>query len=201
MSTSNYDFIIKQGATFNPTLKYSQPQFTVIPITAITKSGQAVVTAPSHGLAIDWPVWIVGVSGMVQINHRAEVLPRADKAYFSYFVDANDLRLNVDTTRFAAYVSGGELLYHPPVDLSGFTARMTIREEIDSVTPIIAMTDGGGEIILGGANGTVELLLSATVTAAFDFETAVYDLELVSGTGVVTRLLSGNIVLSKEVTY
>lgn len=196
---SNYDFTIQQGATFNPKLKYSQPQFTVKAITGITKSGQAVVTAASHGLTVDWPVWIVGVVGMEQINHRSEMLALANKAYYGYFVDANSIRLNVDTSRYSAYTSGGELLYHPPVNLTGYTARMNIRSTVDATTILHSLTTENSGIALGGAAGTVDLLISATNTALFTFGTAVYDLELISGT-VVTRLLSGNVTLSKEVT-
>jgi hypothetical protein len=191
---------MQQGATFNPVLKYSQPQFVVKVITGITKSGQAVVTAAGHGLTIDWPVWIVGAVGMEQINHRPDVLNLANKAYFGYFVDANSLRLNVDTTRFNAYASGGELLYHPPVNLTGYTARMQIRATLDATVVIVSLTTENGGITLGGTAGTLALLLTAVATAAFTFSTAVYDLEIISAGGVVTRLLSGNVVLSKEVT-
>lgn len=197
---SNYDFNIQQGATFNPRLKYSQPSFTVKPITGITKSGQAVVTANGHGLTVDWPVWVVGVVGMAQINHRSEDLRVASRAYFGYFVDANTLRLNVDTTRFAAYISGGEVLYHPPVDLTGYTARMQIRETLDATIILATLTTENGGITLGGAAGTIDLLLDAAATALLDFTNAVYDLELVDTAGVVTRLLSGAVTLSKEVT-
>jgi hypothetical protein len=197
---SNYDFTIQQGATFNPQLKFSQPQFSVKAITAITKSGQAVVTATGHGLTVDWPVWIVGVLGMDQINHRADELRNPSKAYFGYFMDANTIRLNVDSSRFAAYISGGELLYHPPVDLTGFTARMDIRKTLGSATVIHTLTTENGGITLGGAAGTIELLIPALTTETFDFGNAVYDLELISAVGVVTRLVGGAITLSKEVT-
>lgn len=197
---STYDFTIQQGATFNPQLKFSQPQFTVKTITGITKSGQAVLTATGHGLTVDWPVWIVGVVGMDQINHRADALRNPSKAYFGYFVDENTIRLNVDSTRFAAYASGGELLYHPPVDLTGFTARMDIRASLEATTVIHTLTTENGGITLGDAAGTIDLLIPATTTAGFDFTHAVYDLELVSALGVVTRLVSGAVALSKEVT-
>lgn len=197
---NNFDFTINQGSTFNPVLKYSQPQFVTKSITAITKSGQAVVTATAHGLTVDWPVWIVGVAGMQQINHRSSDLEVPSKAYFAYFVDANNVRLNFDTSRFAAYTSGGELLYHPPVDLTNFTARMQIRSDINSADIIVSLTTENGGITLGGANGMITLLISATATAAFTFQSAVYDLEIVDAGGVVTRLLSGNITLSQEVT-
>lgn len=194
------DITIKQGSTFQLTLKYGQPQFTVKAITGITKSGQAVVTAPGHGLTVDWPVWVVGVAGMDQINHTSDELRDACAAYYAYYVDANSLRLDVDTTRFNAYTSGGEVLYHPPVNLTGFTARMQIRETVESTTVLHSLTTENGGITLGGAAGTIALTISATDTAAFTFDTAVYDLEVVSGGDVVTEIASGAVLMNNEVT-
>ena len=198
MSTA-YDITIKQGSTFSLTLKYGQPQFTVKAITGVTKSGQAVVTVPTHGLTIDWPVWIVGVAGMDQINHTSAELRDACQAYYAYYVDGNSLRLDVDTTRFGAYTSGGEVLYHPPVNLTGYTARMQIRETIESTTPLVSLTEASG-ITLGGAAGTIGITISATDTALLDFDSAVYDLEIVSAGGVVTPVAYGNVYLNDEVT-
>lgn len=198
MSTA-YDITIKQGSTFSLTLKYGQPQFAVKAITGITKSGQAVVTAASHGLTVDWPVWIVGVAGMDQLNHRSDELRNACAAYYAYYVDGNSLRLDVDTTRFGAYTSGGEVLYHPPVDLTGFTARMQIRETIESTTTLVSLTEASG-ITLGGTAGTIGITITATATALLDFDSAVYDLEVVSAGGIVTPVVYGNVYLNDEVT-
>lgn len=194
------DISIKQGKTFTLTLKYGQPQFAVKAITGVTKSGQAVVTATGHGLTVDWPVWVVGVAGMDQLNHTSDELRDACAAYYAYYVDANGLRLDVDTTRFNAYTSGGEVLYHPPVNLTGFTARMQIRETVESTTVLHSLTTENGGITLGGAAGTIALTISATDTAAFTFDTAVYDLEVVSGGGVVTEIASGAVLMNNEVT-
>lgn len=194
------DISIKQGKTFTLTLKYGQPQFAVKAITGVTKSGQAVVTATGHGLTVDWPVWVVGVAGMDQLNHTSDELRDACAAYYAYYVDANSLRLDVDTTRFNAYTSGGEVLYHPPVNLTGFTARMQIRETVESTTVLHSLTTENGGITLGGAAGTIALTISATDTAAFTFDTAVYDLEIISGSGVVTEVMSGTVTLGDEVT-
>jgi len=198
--SSKYDFVIQQGATFNPVLKYQSPQLTVKTITAVTKSGQALVTAASHGLAADWPVYVVGVVGMAQLNHRPEDLQDASAAYYGYYVDANTMRLNVDTSRMNAYASGGELLYRAPVNLTGYTARLQIRETVEATDTLLSLTTENGGITLGGTAGTITLLASATATAALDFVNAVYDLEVISGSGVVTRLLHGTVTLSKEVT-
>lgn len=86
-------------------------------------------------------------------------------------------------------------------DLAGFTARMQIRSTVASDIIILSLTNTAGITVLNGAvPNNIALTLTDTQTAAFAFTTAVYDLELVSGTGVVTRLVKGTITLDKEVT-
>lgn len=87
-----------------------------------------------------------------------------------------------------------------PIDITGYSARMDIRANIDEDTAIHSMTSANGDIVLGDAAGTIQLLITAADTEAFDFQTAVYDLELISGAGAVTRLIKGCIELDKEVT-
>jgi hypothetical protein len=86
------------------------------------------------------------------------------------------------------------------VNLTGYTARLYVREEVESPAPFITLTTENGGITLGGAAGTITLLMSATTTAALAQTKGVYDLELISGSGVVTRLLEGIVVIRKEVT-
>lgn len=187
-----YNFTIHSGATFNPRLKYSQPHLVVKTITGITKSGQAVVTC-THSLSVDWPVWVSGVAGMVQINHTAEDLQRPSKSYQGYYVDATSMRLNVDSSRFSAYTSGGELLYHPPVDLTGYTATMTIKDVVGGTT-LLTLTEASG-ITLGTTDGVIDLLISGAVTGAWTWTTAVYDLDLTDTAGVITNLSTGSILV------
>jgi hypothetical protein len=85
------------------------------------------------------------------------------------------------------------------VDLTGYTARMQIRRSKSSTTTILSITTDDA-ITLGGTAGTVAISIPAATTATFTFRRAVYDLELVSGGGVVYRLLEGVVGLSKEVT-
>jgi hypothetical protein len=70
----NQDFTIEQGSTFNPVIRYPQAVLISKPLTNITKAGQAVITVATHGLQIDWPVYVVGVVGMAQINNRSRDL-------------------------------------------------------------------------------------------------------------------------------
>lgn len=85
-----------------------------------------------------------------------------------------------------------------PIDLSGYTARMQLREYLESSTVVAELSTENGGIALGGVAGTITLFISATNTANLT-ESGVYDLEMVQG-AVVTRLLEGAFILSKEVT-
>ncbi len=88
------------------------------------------------------------------------------------------------------------------ISLTGYTVDMNIRETYDSTTVI---AEYGGtpliNIVLGGTAGTISITISDTVTADFTFESAVYDLKLTeTSSGKVTRLLEGEVFLSKRVT-
>lgn len=86
------------------------------------------------------------------------------------------------------------------VDLTGYSARMQLRTKITDANIIISLTDLNSGITFDAPNGIINLFISDTNTAAFTFKTAVYDLEIIAPGGDVTRLLSGTITLSKEVT-
>lgn len=87
-----------------------------------------------------------------------------------------------------------------PIDLTGCTARMHIREAYDSEAEIIELTTENGRITLGGVLGTIVLYIADEDTELLDFSSARYDLELVLPSGRVTRLLRGKVKLLLEVT-
>jgi hypothetical protein len=86
------------------------------------------------------------------------------------------------------------------VNVTGYTARMQIRKTVDATTIILTLTTENGRITVGGSNGLITLLVSAADTAALTTFCGVYDLEVISPAGVVTRLLEGQVEVSKEVT-
>jgi hypothetical protein len=88
------------------------------------------------------------------------------------------------------------------VNLTGYSARMQVRDSYDAGTAVVSLTAGTG-ITLGGTAGTILLELSATQTAALDGTPNIqyiYDLEVVSGAGYVTRLVEGRFYVYPEVT-
>lgn len=86
------------------------------------------------------------------------------------------------------------------VNLTGYSARMQARLSPDSTDPIIDLTTSNGGISLGGVAGTITLSMTAATTSALTEGYAVWDIELVSGSGVVTRLLQGNLIITREIT-
>lgn len=85
-----------------------------------------------------------------------------------------------------------------PFDLTGYSARMQIRRDIDATTTLLDLTTENGRIALGGAEGTITLTLTPGETAALT-DDGVYDLEI-STAEAVYRVLKGAFRLDPEVT-
>lgn len=86
------------------------------------------------------------------------------------------------------------------INLTGYTARMHMREELADISTVLILTTENGRITLGGVLGTITLQISNIDTSAISACSGVYDLELISSAGVVTRLLEGDVLFSNEVT-
>lgn len=86
------------------------------------------------------------------------------------------------------------------VNLSGYTARMQLRSSVSTSAAALSLTTENGRIALTANTGTITLSVSATDTAALTAGRYVYDLELVSGGGQVTRVMEGVVTVSAEVT-
>ena len=87
-----------------------------------------------------------------------------------------------------------------PIDLSSYTARLTVKDELDGDNTYVELTSGAGEIVLNGAGtGYITFLVSAATTAAWTWEEGEYDLELTLGS-VVTTILRGRIRLVGDIT-
>lgn len=87
-----------------------------------------------------------------------------------------------------------------PINLTGYTARMQVRRKYNDPTALLNFTTENGAIVLGGSAGTIQVTGLATLTDDLPAKPAVYDLELVSAGGVVTRLVQGSVTITPEVT-
>ena len=82
---------------------------------------------------------------------------------------------------------------------SSYTARMQVRDSSDATATLLSLTNGSG-ITLGGTAGTILINISNAQSSAIDAGSYSYDLELISGSGAVTRILQGSFIVSGQVT-
>ena len=188
------NYKVYQGSTFNEVLRCESSKKVYKPITNITQAAPVVVTSASHGVKDGQRIKITNVGGMTEIN-STEIYNLATVLSTST-IEIN----NINSIGYKAYTTGGILEYNLPVDLTGCTARMQIRDKIDSTTFIKELTTENSGIIIDTATSKITMYISAVDTAAFTFGSAVYSLELVYLDGTVKPLANGTLTLVKEVT-
>lgn len=84
------------------------------------------------------------------------------------------------------------------IDVTNYSARMQARNGYDG-DAVLSLTSGSG-ITLGGTAGTIDLSVDAATTAAIGAAQYVYDLEVESSGGVVSRVVQGTLTVTREVT-
>lgn len=193
MSPSKISFKLYQGSTFSEILRWESSKKIYKTITGISNAAPCIITSTGHGIPNGWRVKVTNVLGMTEINNSEDY-------YLGTYVDANTVELNaVNSVGYKTYTSGGVLEYNQPVDLTGYTARMQIRLKVDDTEIIHELTTENGGITINTSTYTLTLTIPAATTTLFTFTTAVYSLELVSGS-VVTPFVNGTITMYKEVT-
>ena len=86
------------------------------------------------------------------------------------------------------------------LNLSGFKARMQIRRFSWSPELIDDLSSENGRIDIDQENGLMTLHFSNEKTSSFPIADLVYDLELTSSEGRVSRIMQGAVEISAEVT-
>ena len=82
-----------------------------------------------------------------------------------------------------------------PIDLTNYTARGQIRRSYTSSTSTSFVT-----AINSPTSGTVSISLTAATTSAMKAGRYLYDIEIISSTNVVTRVIEGQFILTPSVT-
>lgn len=84
-----------------------------------------------------------------------------------------------------------------PVNLTGCTAKMQIRDKVGSSTVLLELTTENGGIVLGGVTGSIEFCkLSAATTSQIAWRIGVYDLKITFADSTVKRKISGTVSVS-----
>ena len=193
MHPARLDLRINQGATLRKPLLMMQPVYRYKPIAAIQATAPLLLTVADHDLAGDWPIWIEGVTGWGDLSRDKTRQP----FHLAKVINANTLELNAFNGA-GRNATGGMLVYQPPVDLTGCTARMFIRDAAAGL--LQELTTENGRLVIGGP-GRLIITLTAEETAAITWTQGRYDLELTMSNGDVTRWAEGEVVVSREVTH
>lgn len=196
MQPAKLNYKIYQGSTFTEAYRWESETKVYVPIAAISKAAPCVVTTSQpHQLPVGWRFRVVGAGGMKEINSTG------DNYYIATDKTNTTVTINsVNSLQYTAYTTGGILEYNAPVEISTYSARMQIREDVDSSTVIHSATSTNGQIVLDDEYKTITINIPATVTQEFTFETAVYSLELYTNGGLVIPFIAGNLTLVPEVT-
>lgn len=86
-----------------------------------------------------------------------------------------------------------------PVDLTGYSARMQVREKHTSKIPTISINTTSGGMTVDNL-GAINIEVSASSTEDLVAKEYVYDLEIISSSNIVTRLIEGKFLVTPEVT-
>lgn len=192
MTPAKVNFKIYQGSTFREVFRWESGLKTYLPITNITKAAPAVITCTGTLPPVGWRAKVTGVAGMKEINsdeYRVVTQSTAGTVVFN----------SINASGYTTYTTGGILEYNTPVDLTGYTARLQVRPQTASATTILTLTTENGGIAIDNVLKTITVLATATQTAALNFTSAVYSLELVTNSEVST-FSTGNVSLVAEVT-
>jgi hypothetical protein len=115
------------------------------------------------------------------------------------YIDADSFYVDSDTVAQTYTANTGLVTYFAPKDLTDWTARMHIREELDDVATIVELVSPD-DIDISATDALITVTIEDEATALYDFDEGVYDLELEDSAGVVTRLVEGSVTLCREVT-
>jgi hypothetical protein len=87
-----------------------------------------------------------------------------------------------------------------PVDLAGYSSRLQVRENYYSADPLLDLFSPYGGLDIVSASGIINMFVHASVTSDLPPGTFVYDLEIESSGGEVSRIIQGSFIVTPEVT-
>jgi hypothetical protein len=174
------DLAIVPGDTYRDTVRLMQPTLVYHPIQSIS-GAPAVLDVPGHGLALDWPVWVRGVSGFAAINRE----PGRELPWLAERLSADSLRIN-PLSAAGGTPAGGQLVYRQPIDLAGCSAWMNFTDSAGNA--LFALKDDEGLAV-----DTFGLVTRALTPAQTERLTGAwrYSFGITFSDGAVTTYLTG----------
>jgi hypothetical protein len=193
-----YDIEIKQGSQYQDAFHWYGGGILCASIEDVTVGCPTIIKVTGHGLPAisETPIYIRNVRGARALNTGSLECDMIKALYD----DVDNFSVKVDTGNQRYKAGSGSIEWYQPKDLTGWTARMQIREKIDDTAPLVSLTSGAGDITISLPDARIVFIIATSVTEELDFVEGVYDLELVDPAGEAKTLLEGKVTLRKEVT-
>lgn len=102
-----------------------------------------------------------------------------------------------DFTKQFTHKIGDDPATATPFDFTGCTARLQVRQSINAAAAVDISTGSG--ITLGGAAGTIDILIPRAVTSTLAFKTGIWALEVTLADGLVRTLIEGQVTVLPEI--
>jgi hypothetical protein len=177
---------ITRGSTFADTLRWATSECRMI-AAVLDPTAPVTLEAVSHGLPDGW---FVSIEGHPRIPETSQFSVKV--------IDDDTLELScLNGTPFGT-ARNVVIRALTPVDLSGYTARMHIRDKVGG-TMLLELTTENDRIEIDNALKTISRTISADDTADIAWKKGVFDLEMVSGDYVI-KIDSGTVEVVGEVT-
>lgn len=196
MKPQRVPLTLYEGTTLKKVFRWGQSTKKYELIQDMDVSAPVSINVPAHSIEDGWPVWVESVEGPDELNRDST----KDKPYTANVVDTDNIELeNTNGLGLSSYQASGAVVYHPPVDLTGATARMQIKTSVEDTTALFSWDSSGGEITIDN-QGKITLSVDPATLTDIEFTEGVYDLEVEESGGEVTRIAYGPIAVSQEVT-
>lgn len=189
MTAEIVDLTIVKGKTLEYAFLYAEDDLVYRQITGIASVAPMRLTVPSHGLPDGWLVDVAGVKAPAELNTGEE------GPCFIKVIDANTIELNkVDGTGWKAFAGVGNVVARRPLDLTGWSARATVRDKIGGTELFRWHSDpleaAPGLITLDVARSSFVLSIDAADTAALTWSRGVWEMEAVDPAGKVYAVVA-----------
>ncbi|MGV8917845.1 MAG: hypothetical protein ACOH2R_08605 [Pseudomonas sp.] len=197
------DITLIKGKTFEFAYRYAANELIYLQIEAMTSVAPVRLKITGHSIPDGWPIRVACVKSPEELNNN----PNGDEPYyFAKVVDADTIELNsVNATCWKPYTIGGLVVLSKPVDMTGYSARMAIKDRVGGDVLLKLDSDPtttpDGLIVIDTALSAFVLKLSATVTEALTWRSGVYDLEAITPIGEVYPIAAvSSVTVQAEVT-
>lgn len=192
---------IRKGITYRFSRSFEQSVFSYKTISNISNTAPVQITCEGHDLPENWRFLVSGVKGGgSQLNCKNPSKPKTSEYHISTVIDADTIEINnISALDWLDYESGGVIKYAIPYDFTDCTAKLQIRETIDSSVLIELTTENDG-IEIDAESGTLYFTIPSSTTDILATE-SYFDAEIYYQDGTVMLAMPiEKIVWIEEIT-